>query len=183
MLVSSAGLLTASFVHLTQRDPGFQPERLLTFNVSLPTSDYPRSRQLEFHERLLKELGRLPGAMSAALAMPLPLTGVSMTVAFNLEQRPEAPSARPSSNMAIVSPAFFQTAGIPLLQGRGFAESDNSESPPVLIINRAFADRFFPGENAVGKRIEPGATSDAHGTRMREVVGVVGNAVVGYFRF
>ena len=176
ILLTGAGLLTAGFVHLTRRDPGFQPDRLLTFSVSLPDAQYPRRRQLDFYSELIARLGGLPGATSAALVMPLPLTGSSMTVGFNIADRPSAPYARPSSNMAIVSAGFFQTAGIQLLKGRVFTEKDDADSPPVLVVNRAFADRFFPGEDAVGKRIEPGATSDARGTRMREIVGVVGNA-------
>jgi putative ABC transport system permease protein len=176
MLVSGAGLLTAAFVHATRRDPGFQPERLLTFNIGVPNAQYPRARQLDFYDQLLERLSVLPGARSAALAMPLPLTGGGMGMAFNIADRPSTPYARPTSNMAIVSPGFFSTAGIPLLQGREFTERDDVSSPPSLIVNRAFADTFFPGESAVGKRIEPGATSDARGTQMREIVGVVGNA-------
>jgi putative ABC transport system permease protein len=75
-----------------------------------------------------------------------------------------------------VSPGFFQTAGIPLVRGRGFTNTDDAKAPPVLIVNRAFADKFFPGENPIGKRIEPGTASDARGPQMREIVGVVGNA-------
>jgi putative ABC transport system permease protein len=176
MLVIGAGLLMAAFVHVTRRDPGFEPERLLTFNIGVPGAEYPRARQIGLYAQLLERVGNLPGASSAALAMPLPLTGSSMTMAFNIAERPSPPHARPASNMAIVSPGYFQTAGIPLLQGRGFTDMDDSNSPPVLIVNRAFAEKFFPGQSAVGKGIEPGATSDARGTRMREIVGVVGNA-------
>jgi putative ABC transport system permease protein len=108
--------------------------------------------------------------------MPLPLTGSSMGMTFDIADPPAPPYARPTSNMAIVSPGFFETAGIPLLQGRGFIDGDDADTLPVLIINRAFADTFFPGVNAVGKRITPGATSDARGPIMREIVGIVGNA-------
>jgi putative ABC transport system permease protein len=76
----------------------------------------------------------------------------------------------------MVSPEFFETAGIPLLDGRGFTDRDDENAPPVVIVNRAFAERFFPGENAVGKRIEPGVGTGADGRRMRQIVGVVGNA-------
>jgi len=176
MLLSGASLLMAGFVHVTRRDPGFRPEKLLTFNIGVPGAQYPRTRQLEFYSQLLERLGTLPGARSAALAMPLPLTGSSMTVGFDIADRPAPRSARPSSNIAIVSPGFFQTAGIPLLQGRGFTDQDDSAGPPVLAVNRAFADKFFPGENAVGKRIRSGALSDARGPQMREIVGIVGNA-------
>jgi putative ABC transport system permease protein len=176
MLLSGAGLLMAGFVHLTRQDPGFEPERLLTFSVGVPGSQYPRIRQLEFYTQLLERLANVPGARSAAVAMPLPLTGNSMTVRFDIAERPAPPSARPGSDIAIVSPGFFETAGIRLLQGRGFTDQDDSAGPPVLIVNRAFADKFFPGENAVGKRIKSGAVSDARGPQMREIVGIVGNA-------
>jgi len=175
MLLSGAGLLMAGFVHVTRRDPGFQPERLLTFSIGVPGSQYPRARQLEFYNQLLERLARVPSAR-AALAMPLPLTGSSMTVGFDIAERPAPPSARPSSDIAIVSPGFFQTAGIPLLEGRGFTDQDDSGHPPVLIVNRAFSDKFFPGATAVGKRIQSGALSDARGPQMREIVGIVGNA-------
>jgi predicted permease len=78
--------------------------------------------------------------------------------------------------MAIVTPDYFRTLGIPLLAGRQFTERDDAQRPPVLVVNRAFADKFFRGEQAVGKRIEPGATSRDGKALMREIVGVVGNA-------
>ena len=176
MLLCGAALLMAGFVHLTRRDPGFQPDRLLTFSVGIAGQEYPRARQIQFYDQVLDRIGSLQGVRSAALAMPLPLTGSSMTVGFDIAGRPAPRSARPRSDIAIVTPGFFQSAGIPLLQGRGFTNQDNSSSPPVLIVNRAFADRFFPGESAVGKRIQPGAVADARGPQMREIVGVVGNA-------
>jgi putative ABC transport system permease protein len=176
VLLSGASLLIASFLHLMRRDIGFRPERLLTFNVSVPPAEYSRPRQLQFHAQLLENLRSLPGITSAALGMPLPLTGSQMSVSFNIQERPAPPYQRPRSNMAIVSPGYFRTIGVPLLQGREFTERDDADAPLTLIVNRAFADRFFPGEDAVGKRIEPGATSDASGTKMREIVGIVGNA-------
>jgi putative ABC transport system permease protein len=97
-------------------------------------------------------------------------------VRFDIDGRPTRPSDRPGSDIAIVSPGFFQTAGIPLLEGRGFTDHDDPDSPPVLIVNRAFADKFFPGESAIGKRIRSGVVSDARGPQMRDIVGIVGNA-------
>ena len=176
MLLSGAALLMAGFVHVMRRDPGFQPDRLLTFNIGIPSSDYSRARQLEFYDEVLERLGHLPGARSAGLAMPLPLTGSSMTVGFDIPGRPTSPSARPRADIAIVSPGFFQTAGIPLLEGRAFTDHDDSSSPPVLIVNHAFADKFFPGDNAIGKQVKSGAVSDARGPLMRQIVGIVGNA-------
>jgi predicted permease len=176
VLVSGAGLLSGSFLHLVSRDLGFRRDGLLTFSVNLPGKVYAGQKQLGFHARLLEHLRSLPGVTSAALATPLPLTGDQMNIAFDIQQRPTPPAERPRANMAIVSPGFFRTFGVPVLEGRDFDERDDATSAPVLIVNRAFAERFFPGENALGKRIEPGATAEGAGTRMGEIVGVVGNA-------
>lgn len=174
-LLSGAGLLATSFLHLLRTDLGFPLERLSTFSLNLPHSRYTVEAQLDFHARLMERLRHVPGVSAAALGRPLPLTGSHLSIAFNIEQSPSAPSERPSSDMSIVTPGYFETLGVPLLQGRDFTERDDAQAPPVLIVNRAFADRFFPGESAIGKRIEPGATSGDEGTRMREIVGVVGD--------
>jgi len=110
------------------------------------------------------------------MGMPLPLEGHQMSVAFDIEERPAPPSERPVSDIAIVTPGYFSAMGIPLLQGRDFTEQDAVEAPRVVIVNQAFANKYFPGQDVIGKRIEPGATNGDEGTRMREIVGVVGNA-------
>jgi putative ABC transport system permease protein len=124
----------------------------------------------------LDRVRALPGVTGAALGIPLPLAGHEILISFNIEERPSAPSSRPVSDIALVTPDYFRTVGIPVQEGRGFAESDDATSPPVLVVNRAFADKFFPDERAIGKRIEPGATADNVRNGMREIVGVVGNA-------
>jgi predicted permease len=78
--------------------------------------------------------------------------------------------------MAIVTPGYFSAMGIPLLKGRDFTRRDGVDAPRVLIVNQAFAQKYFPGEDVLGKRIEPGATNGDEGTRLREIIGVVGNA-------
>lgn len=176
VLVTGAGLLTTSFVRLLQRDIGFKPEQVVAFKLSLPGKEYPEARRVALFDQLFQELNRIPGVDSAAMTMPLPLIGNEMTVAFNIDDRPSNPWDRPSSNMAIVTPGFFGALRLPLIRGRGFTETDTETSPRVLVVNRAFAEKFFPGENAVGKRITPGATSGKSGPLTREIVGVVENA-------
>jgi putative ABC transport system permease protein len=176
ILLSGAGLLIASFHRLMQRDLGFQPVGLLSFSLSLPDKDYPGEKQNVFYAELLEKLRNVPGATSAATVMPLPLTGSQMTVSFNIQDRPAPPAERPSSNMAVVTPGYFKTIGAAFLRGRDFREQDDSNAAPVLIVNHAFAEKFFPGENAVGKRIEPGATAGDRGEEMREIIAVVGDA-------
>jgi predicted permease len=176
VLLSSATLLFEVFLQLVRRDLGFRPDHLVTFSVSLPGSAYDEARQEIFLQQLLERIRNAPGVASAAAGSPLPLSGHEMTMGFGIQHRAIAPSDRPSADMAIVTPGFFRTIGARLEEGRDFAESDHEHAPPVLIVNRAFADRFFPGERAIGKRIEPGATLKNQGPLMREIVGIVGDA-------
>ncbi len=175
-LLSGATVLFEGFLHLMQRDLGFQPDHLITFSISLPGEAYGNDRQQAFVAQLIERIQNLPGVAVAAAGSPLPLTGHQMTMAFGIQEHPVAPANRSSADMAIVTPGFFRATGIRLEEGREFTERDTQGSPPVLIVNRAFADRFFPGERAIGKRIEPGATFKNQGPLMREIVGIVGDA-------
>jgi putative ABC transport system permease protein len=176
VLVSGAGILGSSFASLMHRDVGFPVEGLLSFGVSMPQSITRATQHITFESRVVEGVRALPGVTSVAVAVPLPLAGHQIQISFNIEERSLPEPQRPSSDMAIVTPEYFKTAGIPLLEGRGFTESDDGQSPPVLIVNRAFADKFFPGEKVIGKRIEPGAVDEHARGGMREIVGVVGNA-------
>jgi len=175
VLVSGATLLATAFVTMLERDPGFKPEGLLTFSISVPRRAGGDDQQIQFVNQLLERLRTLPGVGATAAGSPLPLTGHEMTVAFDIEERRAKPMDRPRADMAIVTPGYFRTIGTPIVDGRDFSDRDNDRAQPVLVVNQAFAERFFPGQRAVGKRIEPGATG-VHGTRLHEIVGVVGNA-------
>jgi predicted permease len=179
MLLCVASVLSAGFINLVRRDLGFTPENLFTFRIELPGVRYSTGRQIEFIDRLLEQLRTAPGVQSAAVGLPLPLTGNQMGIAFDIEERPTNPSARPTSNMALVSPGYFRAIGTPVIEGREFADEDDGRHSRVLVVNKAFAEHFFPGQRAIGKRIASGATSDRDpsGTKVfREIVGVVGNA-------
>jgi predicted permease len=115
----------------------------------------------------------IPGVQQAATGRPLPLQGHQMRLAFDIEERRAAVSDRPRSDAAIVTPGYFTAMGIPLLQGRDFSARDDTVAPPVLVVNQAFARKYFPGEDVIGKRIQPGA---GRPPTMREIVGVVGDA-------
>lgn len=169
MLLSGAVLLLSSLLRIESRDIGMRADNVLTFDVGLPQSEVTSGKQAIFYRALLEKLDHTPGVRSAAAAYPLPLTGDQLSMAFGIEGRPTSPMNRPRSEMAFVAPDYFKTAGIPLLQGRGFSPSDDSSSPPVFIVNKAFADKFFPGVSPIGKRIRGGPS-------LREIVGVVGNA-------
>jgi predicted permease len=125
---------------------------------------------------VVDRLRALPSVTDAAAGVPLPLAGHQLSISFNIEERPSTPSNHPFSDMAAVTPDYFRTMGIPLQEGRWFTDNDDAKSPPVVVVNRAFANKFFPGESALGKRMEPGATAENVRLGMREIVGVVGNA-------
>src|SRR5204862_4532456 len=107
--------------------------------------------------------------------VPLPLSGSNMVTSFDVEERPLPQGQRPGAPVRIIATDYFKTMGIPLRQGRVFDQTDQFESAPVVIVNERFANKFFPGQNVIGKRIMPGMAADDSGEKMREIVGVVGN--------
>jgi predicted permease len=174
MLIVGAELLIGSFLKLARRDPGFRADHLLTFEIGL--SNYNVAERITFLDRLMERLKTIPGVRAAAMGGPLPLEGNQMSVSFDIQERPVAGPDRSHSDMAIVTPGYFGAMGIPLRQGRDFSERDDAKATRVVVVNEAFAHKYFPGEEVIGKRIEPGATNGNESAQMREIVGVVGNA-------
>ncbi|MBX3277593.1 MAG: ABC transporter permease [Acidobacteria bacterium] len=176
VLLVAAGLLINSFVRLSRVDPAFDPERILSFRINLPRTRYAQPEQVEgFYEQLLARVGALPGVTSASASSVLPLSGANSALGFAIEGAPAEP-ARPypnSSNFRIVRPGYFQTMGIRLVAGRDFDARDQNRSTPVVIINESLARRYFPGENPLGKRINPSFGLDERGVLWREIIGVV----------
>lgn len=172
VLLIGAGLLVRSFRAVSESDPGFRPERILTLAVPLPQATYPdQTRQLAFFERAFAALNALPGVESSAATFGLPIRGFA-TATFGIEGRPVIPGQEPVADYRTVSPAYFRTLGIQLLNGREFSEHDTATTADAVVINEELARRHWPGENAIGKRLQISAET----TRWREVIGVVGNA-------
>ena len=172
MLLVGANLLMSGLVALTRTDPGFRPDHLVAFDITT-AEPYTDEQEVALSDRVLGQMAAVPGVSAAAAGSPLPLQGHVMRLAFDIETRPMAASARPRSDTAIVTPGYFAAMGIPLLAGRDFNAGDDAGTAPVLVVNRAFQRRFFPGEEIIGKRIRPGAGLDPV---MREIVGVVDDA-------
>ena len=170
-----AGLLIQSFVRLSRVKPGFDAHNVLAVTIGLPDARYDLAHQAAFFEQLLQRTRALPGVRSAGAVEPLPLSSDDIQVSFTIEGRPVAKSEEPSTNYRDVTPGYFQTMHIPLLQGRDFTAQDNSKSPAVIIVNQTFAKTFFPNENPLGKRIQPGMSVGPGTKVMREIVGVVGD--------
>ena len=176
LLLTAAGLLLQSFARLSHVDPGFKTDRLLTAIVALPGGAYPQTESIaRFYEQLLPRIKALPGVENASTIYPLPVSNNVMTTSFDIEERPMPAGQRPDSAVRIAGVDFFATAGIPLLRGRLFNEHDRRGAREVIIVNARFAEQFFPGQDVIGKRIQPGITAEAGEPPVREIVGVVGN--------
>jgi putative ABC transport system permease protein len=171
VLLVGATLLLRSFAKLTGVDPGFRPEHVFAFQVSLPDTAYPQPYNREaFFSTLLEKLDALPDVAAAGMVQALPMRS-SYVLAVTFHGRPAPPpNGEPSANYRVVSPKYFETLGIPLLRGRVFTDQDTKESPQVTIVDQAFVDRHFPNENPLGRRIDIGNG----GTGFSEIVGVVG---------
>jgi putative ABC transport system permease protein len=175
VLLVGAGLLIQSLWRLEKVSPGFESQNLLTFVVGIPDVKYPAEKQAQFYHDLVTRVESLPGVRSASAIIPLPLSGDLFRISFETEGRPVAKGDQPSADFFAISDSYFKTLGVSMLQGRDFNERDGEKAPPVVIVNQAFAQKYFPNEHPVGKRIKPGiSTRDAEpDPPMREIVGVV----------
>lgn len=173
VLLTGAGLLLESLLRLERVDLGYDPRGVLTFTINLPGIRYSApNRAAGFFHQLLERIRAVPGVESAGGVGPLPLSRDAMRTSFEIEGRATRKGESPRTFVAGVEPGYFRTMGIALLRGRSFAEADRQDSGPVILVNKTLADRYFPGEDAVGKRIKPGIAVSGE-PPMREIVGVV----------
>lgn len=174
VLISSAGLLIRSLSTLTGVDPGFDSQGRTIAEVSLPVTEYADGpAQVQFFSELLARLENLPGVEEASAASLLPLASSTSIVAFRIQDRPvQNRSELSRAHLRHVWPGYFQTLGIPLLRGRAFELTDRASSESVVVVDRALADRLWPGEDPIGKLV-----SEAPERGWRRVVGVVGSTM------
>ncbi|MGZ4855097.1 MAG: ABC transporter permease [Candidatus Angelobacter sp.] len=167
MLLIGAGLLVRSFSRLLSVEPGFDPQNVLTMNVSLPTVKYADAqKQIAFFDDLSRRVSALPGVQSNAISAALPLLPKRITPVLP-EGQPEVSLAeRPFIIIEAISPTWFKTMQVPLQAGREFTDADNATAPKVVIVNQALARRYWPNENPVGKHILVGRQNAS------EIVGV-----------
>jgi predicted permease len=155
VLLIAAGLMLHSFVNLLEADPGFHPGQVLTAGISLPYEHYKTSQQSQhFYEQLIANLQSLPGVQSAGVGTDLPWTGYDENAGgFNVEGRSAEYNDKTTARYHVASNDYFRAMGIPLLNGRFFTGHDNKDAPTVILVNETMAKRYWPGEDAVGKRI------------------------------
>jgi putative ABC transport system permease protein len=174
VLLAGAGLLSATLLKLSRVNPGFDVHDLLTAETSLPDVKYKTdAQQAAFYDQLLDKVRAIPGVLAVAGVSVLPLSNNNMLIGFALEGEPRGDGVAPQHGemLDVVTTDFFSAMKVPLKAGRLFTAQDDSAAPPVIIINEAFAKKFYPGENPIGKRIAAGYNSDT----LRAVIGVVGD--------
>jgi len=175
VLLSGGGLLVRSFLKVTSVDLGFRPAQVYTFRLALPGSKYSDPSQLRnFTAELMRRVGQLPGTGSAAAVFGLPFGNVRASVGFNIEGAPAWSPGQTEVLLArIVTPDYFRTLGVPVVQGRSFTANDRKDSVKVAIVNQAMVRRYFPGKAAIGRRIHLG-WGPVEGEKLEgEIVGVV----------
>jgi putative ABC transport system permease protein len=177
VLTVGAGLLIASFSNLVHADEGFNPGHVTTMFFETPDEQY-KDKRPAFYREYFNEVRALPGVQSAAGTMVLPMSNESIVISFENPEHPVPESERPSADLTPTTAGYFEAMQIPVLEGRDFSDQDEPQGNPVIIVNRAFAEKFFPGETAIGKKLRPGA-STPQGKPWREIVGVVGNIRMG----
>lgn len=155
VLLVGATLLLKSFVRLQNVDPGFDPRNVLTAEVSLPVAKYPRGKPVaDFFAEMIHRVEALPGVEAAALASILPLSGNNSDSSFAIEGRdPMQEKVFPDEEIRSVTADYFKVLRVPLIQGRNFDERDSLDAPRVVIVNQAFARKWLPNQDAIGKRI------------------------------
>ena len=170
VLLAGAGLLLRSFAKLQQVDTGVNVERMLTARFFLPRASYPVERCVAVYQQMIDRVAGLPDVDSAAAVSVFPFSGTSANVVFTSPARPSTvPGDILTANFSAVTAGYFRTMGIPLVAGRDFETADHAKAPSVTVVNRAMADRYFPGQDPLGQVVR------VLGPKPRTIVGVVPN--------
>ncbi|HXI89964.1 MAG TPA: FtsX-like permease family protein, partial [Blastocatellia bacterium] len=173
VLLAGAGLLINSFLKLRAVDPGLQPEKVLTMNITLPRQKYTQPEQvIAFHRQLLEQVAAVPGIEYAGTVTALPYGGSTNGFGYTIDSsEPGGQTVSLVSQQA--SPDFFRALGIPLVTGRAFNERDIDGAPAVIIVSDSLAKRYWPDQDPLGHRIKWG--DKKFGSPWMTVVGVVGD--------
>jgi putative ABC transport system permease protein len=173
MLLIATGLMVKSANHLWHIDPGFDTHNLLTMTISLPNNKFEWRHNVVFSRQVIGSIEAMPDVRDAAVIQGVPMRAGSFFTAFSIEGRPDTPVNRPSGRIRVVSPGYFGVMNIPILSGRDYDEHDEVGevgSLPSVIVNRTLAERFWPGQDAVGKSVRMSWKSSPS-----LIIGVVGD--------
>lgn len=159
-LVLGAVLLARSLTRLSRVDLGFHPHNVLTLRMDLPRADYPESgKVVNFYDGLLDRVRQLPRVQTAGAARILPLTGTIGNWSITIENRVPAKAENTNADWQVVTPGYMESLGIRLSKGRFLHASDSANAPMVAVINSTMAERFWPGDDVIGKRFHLGTAN------------------------
>jgi putative ABC transport system permease protein len=175
VLVIGSGLLVRSFIRILNVDPGFDSKHVLTLRTGVSFEKLKHDQHYQFYQQMLARIAAVPGVESVSAGWPLPMSSISVSVTFNIEGRPLAKGDEPSESAGIAMPGYFETMRIPLIAGRTFDDRDGLTGQPTMIINQAFAKKYFLNENPLGHRIQVRVGDELFAQPMRTVIGVVGD--------
>lgn len=174
LLLVGASLLIQTLYHLRYANLGLRPEGVLTLRTSLPFEKYgERARRVAFYDEVLERVSHLPGVLSAGYTTSVPLEWQGGTTGIVVEGHPRDPTVTYEANHRQVSAGYFQTIGVPLLNGRFFDGTDSEQSQRVAMVNQTMARQYWPGEDAVGRRFTIG--KPASPSAWLTIVGIVGD--------
>jgi putative ABC transport system permease protein len=171
MLLAGAGLLINSFWRLLHTDAGFDPKGVLALDIPLSRIKYtkPEQRSAAF-QQLIGQMKTVPGVRDVSVVSNVPLTDLDIQLSFNIEGRPPYKPGEPTiADYTVVGSDYFRTMNIAMLRGRSFTDQDTTNTQSVIVVSKAFAKRYFPNEDGIGKRI----IFDGEKEGPREIVGVV----------
>jgi putative ABC transport system permease protein len=156
VLLIATGLMVESANRLWQVDPGFDTWNLITMTISLPNNKFEWRHNVVFSREVIRSIKAMPEVRDAAVIEGVPMSSGGFYVSFRVEGQADTPVNRPSGRIRVVSPGYFGVMKIPILSGRDYDEHDEVGpvgSLPSVIVNRSLAERFWPGQDAVGKRL------------------------------
>ena len=169
-LLVAGGVLLRSFEHLARVSPGFDPDRVLTAQLRLPASAYGNAeRRAQTVQRILESIRAVPGVVAASTTQNLFQPGFAFQTMFDVEHKPTGTGQPHTSHFRRISPDYFAVMRIRVLSGRTFTEADTADQPPAVVVSRQLAERHWPGEDPIGRRIRRGGAQG----RWATVVGVV----------
>ena len=175
VLLVGGGLLARSFSEMLSVNPGFNPENVLTFQMTTGWSEMQVDQRAAFYNEVVDRVANLPGVERAGAGTAMPLSGGFRT-SFVWDDRPEPPRGEaPGVRYFSITPTYFETLQIPMLRGRSFNNLDMRDAPGVVVINETAASRFWPDEDPIGKRIRPSVDITDSDPVVYEIVGVVGD--------
>jgi predicted permease len=159
-------------VELNRIDLGFDPSHVLTAQVQVPATDYPQAGDVvRFHRQVVERVTGIPGVRAAGSVRVLPLARSIGDWSIKIEGRPYVPEENPNGDFQAVTPGYFEAMRLKLIRGRFLTEADRDETMPAVVINQTMAERYWPGEDAVGRQFMMGTDDKPWLT----IVGIVGN--------